>query len=323
MNKKISLEQLAQVNLNTKIKNNNKQGVSILKSFSKCSSHLVDSLISKYSYLFNNTYEDKNVLFWAAENKNSLVLQKLINYYKENSISYSEEYIIKNVTYNLMDYCLKVKNFKTILVCIANGIFPNNIDFSLNKNSSFIFDYNYNPENKTLIHHENNLLFISLLLQIKELFHFLFNNEYEEKEHIYNNFKENLKNIILHNNNSDLNDQIILQFFSSLKENTKFNYFIDMCDFFKNNLDTHHTLSIIKNMENYFSESYIRNNISSLSYINLKETSISQWEKIYQISLAYDIKNFPFINNINKIILSIKLKNTLKNEIEYKKISKI
>lgn len=323
MNKKISLEQLAQVNLNTKIKNNNKQGVSILKSFSKCSSHLVDSLITKYSYLFNNTYEDKNVLFWAAENKNSLVLQKLINYYKENSISYSEEYIIKNFTYNLMDYCLKVKNFKTILVCIANGISPNNIDFSLNKNSSFIFDYNYNPENKTLIHHENNLLFISLLLQIKELFHFLFNNEYEEKEHIYNNFKENLKNIILHNKNSDLNDQIILQFFSSIKENTKFNYFIDMCDFFKNNLDTHHTLSIIKNMENYFSESYIRNNISSLSYINLKETSISQWEKIYQISLAYDIKNFPFINNINKIILSIKLKNTLKNEIEYKKISKI
>ena len=162
MNKKISLEQLAQVNLNIKIKNNKKQGISVLKAFSKCNPNIVESLIDKYSYLFNSRYEEKNVLFWAAENKNSLVLQKLINYYKEKSIDYTSEITIKEKNYNLMDYCLKTKNFKTILVCLANKIHPNNIENNFNDNCSFIFNNEFENRDNINILQENNLLFISL-----------------------------------------------------------------------------------------------------------------------------------------------------------------
>lgn len=285
-----------------------KSNLSVLKSFTSCDVESCQTLLKTYTSLLLEKYRNKTVLHLAVENKNSLVLKIVLDFFKDNGLDYYSESPILEFDkkfMNIATYSLLLKKHEQFILTYSYNINHNLTHFEIIQ-KSFIKNYiQNNNENYYFQEKESNILSLSFWLQIPKLTKFILESNFLEKKLWLDELKDEIN---FYYNKKEL-QPIIAQYISlNLFNYLDFKNILCWIEFFISNKNNSEFSKYAHNLNNFFYIQFI-NNDSQLSNFILKEINnedIDRWKTITNLIRKNDPISLESISikKVNSIILS-------------------
>lgn len=307
----------------------------ILSIFPKLSLFEIEALLELHKDKIFKPYKKLSALHWASLNSDARCLQLVIDHYQK----YQQDIHIKNDyrSYHLLNfssYALIQKNYSSCLLGITYNVFPD-YGFLYSCQHSFIKNEleKLNAHNPVLYNNikdnskrwSNNLLNIAFFHQHRELFTFLKDFSFPEKQNWEKQLEEEILYFSQFINRHILYDQII--FYLGLYY--PFHKFFNLLNriAYINNQDNDYQF-ICDSLELYLSAKYIQTN-NELFYKDIlssfNKNELTNWEQFYNRTPdnTKQKETISFVSSINKLNLSYKLSKELESKNSYKSLNKI
>lgn len=307
----------------------------IISLFPKLSLSEIEALLELHKDKIFKPYKKLSALHWASLNKDSRCLRLVIEHYQK----YQQDIHIKNDyrsfdSLNFSSYALVQKNYSSCLLGITYNVFPD-YDFLYSCQNSFIKNeldklntHNpmlYNNIKDKARHWKTNLLNIAFFHQHRDLFTFLKDFSFPEKQIWEKQLEEEILYFSQFINRHSLYDQIIFYLGLYYPFDKFFNLLHQIAR--TNNQDSDYQF-ICDSLELYLSAKYVQTN-NELFYKDIlssfNRNELNSWEQFYNRTPdnTKQKETISFISSINKLNLSYKLSKDLDIKNHSKLLNKI